>query len=88
MDGDYTVFVHLRDQLTGDAIAQGDGPPVDGWYPTSLWTAGEVVEDEHAVSLPAQVPSGTYDLVVGWYDLGSGARLGEEHKLGAVEVRQ
>lgn len=86
VDQDYTVFIHLRDQATGDIVAQGDGPPVDGWYPTSLWTAGEVVEDEHIVTLPVETPTGAYDLVVGWYDLNSGSRLGDEHWLGPVEV--
>ena len=50
---DYTVFVHVLD-AAGKLLAQQDGPPRDGSYPTSLWSAGEVVDDPHALALPAQ----------------------------------
>jgi hypothetical protein len=84
---DYSVFVHLRDTGSGQVVAQGDGPPLDGWYPTSMWPRGEVVDDVHGVPAPAVVAAASYDLVVGWYDLASGARLGPEYPLGQVEVR-
>ena len=82
---DYTVFVHLRD---GDnqLVAQADGPPLDGWYPTSWWTAGEWVLDERAFPLPNDVPPGRYKLVTGLYDPATGDRLGEELTLGTVEI--
>jgi hypothetical protein len=47
---------------------------------------GEVVVDEHIVVVSADVAPGEYDLVVGWYDPVSGARLGGEVLLGVVEV--
>ena len=68
-------------------MAQADGPPLDGWYPTSQWPAGEIVVDERKFVLPADVPAGTYDLVVGFYDLNSGQRFGSEHFLTTIEVR-
>lgn len=43
---DYTVFVHALDNA-GRIVAQHDGPPVDGSYPTSLWDAGEAIHDVH-----------------------------------------
>jgi hypothetical protein len=54
---DYSVAVHLlaRDPPQGpaDLLAQGDTVhPVDGWYPTSRWTADEVVRDVHLVRVP------------------------------------
>lgn len=82
---DYTVFVHLRDS-DGRLVAQADGPPLDGWYPTSWWTAGEWVADEHAFALPAETPPGAYQLVVGLYDPATGERLGDEQSLGPVEI--
>jgi hypothetical protein len=82
----YTVFVHLRDKDSGENVAQGDGPPVAGWYPTSLWKTGEVVEDVHGVMVTADVPPGFYNLVVGWYNPVTGERLGSEVSLGMVEV--
>ncbi len=54
---DYSVFVHLsgRERIDGpDAIiAQADrSAPVDGWYPTSRWSAGEIVRDDYLVPVP------------------------------------
>jgi hypothetical protein len=86
VDKDYTVFIHLRDMQSGENVTQGDGPPVGGWYPTSLWEVGEVVEDEHEVELTAEITPGTYNLVVGWDDPLSGERLGSEVVLGMDEV--
>jgi hypothetical protein len=88
VDRDYTVFIHLRDRDSGANVAQGDGPPAGGWYPTSVWEAGEIVTDRHTLLLPKDTAAGAYDLVVGWYDLESGARLPAEHNLGAIEVLQ
>jgi hypothetical protein len=82
---DYTVFLHLRDEA-GQLIAQADGPPLDGWYPTSWWTAGEWVVDIHSFALPAGAPSGSYRLMAGLYDPATGERLGGETNLGRVEV--
>ena len=66
--------------------AQADGPPLDGWYPTSWWAAGEWVSDEHLFAIPTGTPPGTYQLVTGLYDPLSGQRLGEEQLLGTVEI--
>ena len=63
---DYAVFVHLLD-AQGQIIAQHDGQPQDGAYPTSVWDTGEVVTDEHMLDLPADLPTDTYRLRVGWY---------------------
>jgi hypothetical protein len=64
---DYTVFVHLFDPDTDTIVAQSDAMPRGGAYPTSWWTAGEVVSD--TVTLPLEdVPAGTYRLAVGLYD--------------------
>ena len=86
---DYTVFVHLLapdDQIWG----QGDGPPLAGYYPTSLWDPGEIVVDERQVNIAANAPAGTYRLAVGLYLLPSGRRLatddGDRLILGQVEI--
>lgn len=89
---DYTVFVHLLDPR-GQVVAQADGPPVGGAYPSSLWEAGEIIIDRH--SLPA-LPSGQYTVLVGLYRTDTGERLPatgrpdgavalENFTLGAVE---
>ncbi|MCA9945762.1 MAG: hypothetical protein KC449_19905, partial [Anaerolineales bacterium] len=64
---DYTRFVHLIDAETGDApLVQSDSQPRYGSYPTSQWTAGEVVSDTLTLPL-ADVPPGNYHLAVGFY---------------------
>ena len=73
-DRDWTVFVHMLDGA-GQRIAQGDGQPLDGRYPTTVWGAGEVIPDDHVLSLPDPLPAGPYQLLVGLYDLSSGERL-------------
>ena len=83
---DYQLFAHLRNPDTGEVMAQADGPPLAGWYPTSWWSAGETVRDERPFPLPEDVEPGHYNLVVGFYDLRSGERFGDEHFLGIVEV--
>ena len=88
MSEEYTVFVHL---LNGDGqlVGQMDGPPVEGNYPTSRWSPGEVVADRHLV--PAVEP-GTYLVMLGWYRLADGYRLpladgsGDSMTLGTIEV--
>ncbi len=82
---DYTVFLHLRD-AAGQLVAQADGPPLDGWYPTSWWAPGEWVTDERAFPLPADIPPGRYQLVAGLYDPTNGERLGDELPLGEIEI--
>ncbi len=71
---DYTVFVHLRDDA-GKTVAQMDGPPLAGSYPTSLWDSGEIIPDTFTLNLPPGLERGTYRLVVGLYDPLTGARL-------------
>ena len=73
-DRDWTVFVHLAGG-TGQTLAQGDGQPFGGRYPTTVWGAGEVIPDEHTLSLPDPLPPGPYQLLVGLYDLNSSERL-------------
>jgi hypothetical protein len=74
MDRDYTVFVHLTDK-EGQILAQWDSRPRRGAYPTSLWDRGEVVKDEHKLSLPEDTPAGKHQIAVGMYLLETMQRL-------------
>ena len=71
---DYTVFVQLVD-ATGKIQAQGDAPPAQGDYPTSVWDAGEVIGDRHRIDISPTTPPGTYRLLVGLYVPRTGRRL-------------
>ena len=41
--------------------------PVNGYYPTGLWSKGETVADYHEIKLDPFVPSGDYTLRVGFF---------------------
>jgi hypothetical protein len=73
---DYTVFVHLYDER-GELLATGDGPPVNGAFPTRLWQPGDRVVDLHFIPMTDNSLSaiGNYQVGVGLYDLNSGERL-------------
>ena len=65
---DYTRFVQLLSAEPGQPpIAQNDSYPVYNNYPTSQWTAGEIVADEVVLNV-ADVVTGEYQVVVGFYD--------------------
>lgn len=70
----YVVFIHLRDTPI-HVYAQNDSQPRRGWYPTSWWQSGEVVLDEHTITLTEQPPPGALDLYLGLYDPTTGIRL-------------
>ncbi len=74
LDQSWTVFVHLLDEA-GTLVAQRDSQSRDGHYPTPVWDQGEVVDDRHQMALPADLPDGDYQIVVGLYSLESGERL-------------
>jgi 4-amino-4-deoxy-L-arabinose transferase-like glycosyltransferase len=92
---DYTVFVHLRDG--SHIVAQHDGQPTDGCYPTSLWRPGDVVVDTHVVNVDtAWEWGGDSLLAVGLYQwptlerlpafLPSGEPLGDEFTLSIEDI--
>ena len=70
---DYTIFVHVLDGQ-GQLRSQADSPPMAGKYPTSVWDAGEVIEDIHTLSLPTDLPAGEYRIAIGLYDPETGER--------------
>ncbi len=81
----YTVFAQLLD-AGGAIVAQADGWPAGGLWPTTCWAAGETVADARRLALPEALPPGAYRLVVGLYDAATGARLATAGGAGAVEL--
>jgi hypothetical protein len=77
--------LHIRD-AGGQIVAQADGYPRDGGRPTTSWSAGEVIVDMWNISIPSTVPSGSYQLLVGWYDWRTGERLALSDGRDAVEL--
>ncbi len=74
---DLTALVHVGSGLPGQPplVAQRDGQPCQGLYPTGRWRPGDVVPDGFAVTVPADAPPGRYPLIVGWYRFPSLERL-------------
>ncbi|MFQ6101425.1 MAG: glycosyltransferase family 39 protein [Anaerolineae bacterium] len=74
LPADYTVFVHLQD-ATGALVSTGDGPPMQGAFPTSMWRPGDVILDVHRLTLAAGDVEAGRRITVGLYDLEDGSRL-------------
>jgi hypothetical protein len=75
LEDDYNHFVHLVDPVNGGILAQHDSMPRQDSYPTSQWSADEIVADPLTLDL-ADVPDGDYQLLVGLYrNLGDGERF-------------
>jgi len=69
----YKVFVHLLDEEER-IVAQSDAEPAGG-YATNRWVRGEVVVDEHVLTLPSALSAGAHHIVTGLYDPLTGQRL-------------
>jgi hypothetical protein len=70
----YKVFVQLLDEQ-GRLVTGSDAVPAGWTRPTTGWIAGEYIQDRHDLLLPADLPSGSYQLLVGFYDATTGQRL-------------
>lgn len=71
---DYTIFIHLGDP-TQPPLAQADGPPLRGDYPTRFWAVGEIIDDTYQLTIPPELPPGVYPLQIGLYEPNTGVRL-------------
>jgi hypothetical protein len=80
-----TPFLHVLD-ARGQRRFGADDEPRNGYYPTHVWAAGEMVDDARALLVPDDLTPGRYQVVLGIYPTGGGPRLGELVPLGAVEV--
>lgn len=78
---DFTILVHLLDPAALDRpLAQGDSPALNGRWPTSAWHPRLPFVDEHPISLPADLPPGTYRIAIGFYRPADFSRLPVETK--------
>ncbi len=82
---DETVFVHLRDEKNA-TVAQTDGPPAAGSFPTSAWQEGDLVWDRHRLTIPSSAAPGRYRLVAGLYRLATLRRLEAHTPTGRAEA--
>ena len=91
----YMLFIHLTD-ATGWVYVQRDTESGWGFYPTSTWPAGPLIEDMRSLPLPPDLPRGEYRVRVGWYSLPDVQRLpvsqdgkvvGDAVNVGTIVVR-
>jgi hypothetical protein len=73
VDDSVVVFAHLICD-GGRLVAQRDAVPGNGLFPAEGWEPGELVRDQFALLLPAELPTGEYEIQVGIYNPTSGQR--------------
>jgi hypothetical protein len=78
---DWVVFIHLVDRQ-GHVVAEANGQPRGGAFPTTQWNMGDWVEDRHQLRLPADLARGAYTLRIGLYDPSQNNRRAGVYKLG------
>ena len=79
----YLLAVQLSNQQ-GRVWADKFDAPVHGTYPTATWAEGEVLKDWHDLSLPADLPQGTYQVSV---LISENDALLREVTIGQIDVR-
>ncbi len=62
---DYSFFLHLCRDCEIPPLASDDGPPLEGYLPTSVWLPGKPARDDRAIHLPADLAPGRYTLLLG-----------------------
>ncbi len=81
---DYTSFVHLVGER-GQGLTQSDHQPGGDYYGSSYWQIGEILRDQHTLTIPLEAAAGSYLLRVGMYyqpepgvivGMGSGQTIG------------
>jgi hypothetical protein len=83
-----TAFVHVYDSA-GKLLAQHDGPlgrsgaPAD-YAPSSLWQAGDAIQDVHTIPLQSPLPSDGYTIAAGLYDPATVERVAARTPEGAA----
>lgn len=69
---DLTLFIHLIEPSSQTQMAGFDGPPD---FSTAFWQPGYQIGDSRQLAIPADLPPGTYELQLGWYNPTSMTRL-------------
>ena len=71
---DLVRFLHVLGP-DGRPVAQEDNLPCAGACSAPSWLPGEVLVDAARLTIPADLPAGTYPLAIGWYDAETFRRL-------------
>jgi hypothetical protein len=63
---DYHAFVHLLSDRDHVVVGR-DKVPLNDYFRPTAWQVGEPLRDEYVLSLPKDLPAGTYTLAAGMY---------------------
>jgi len=74
MDENYKVFFHVVDS-EGKLLAQKDGEPVTGFYPTTTWRVGQIIRDQYDLFFADESARNATGLRIGMYSSVTGERL-------------
>ncbi len=69
-----TVFVHLID-TQGQLIKQIDQQPLQGIWPSNYWHTDDKLADRYTLTLPSELATGNYNILVGLYRATTQERL-------------
>lgn len=69
MTVDYRVFAQVLNFGTTQTFANSDAMPAAWMRPTTTWKFGEIIRDEHILTIAPNTLSGTWQLQVGMYQL-------------------
>ncbi len=92
---EYDLLLSLED-AGGRTWASVEAPLATPGYPTSQWTAGELVRGQQSLTIPAGAPNGPCRLVLALFGANDGAQVpmrrwglnwGENLVLGSVEIQ-
>jgi hypothetical protein len=86
IESDFSSYVHLVD-ANGRGVTQSDQRPGGDYYPTSRWRPGEILRDQHVLTIDEDVEPGVYRLLVGMYQYPSMEALGGPADVGLLAVK-
>jgi Carbohydrate family 9 binding domain-like len=62
---DWRLFIHLEAPETKKNHLNADHIPINGKYPVRVWKAGEIIRDQHRVSVPQAWNASAVEIYVG-----------------------
>ena len=66
IERNWTYFIHIVDEQ-GQTVTQLDQRPWNGRWPTTAWKSNQPFYETVTLSLPANMPSGSYSIRLGFY---------------------
>jgi len=77
IESDLTAFFHIQHSGSGEVppLAQSDQRACASTFPTTDWQPGMIMMDWFEIPLPADLAPGKYEMVTGWYDSTTYARM-------------